>query len=98
MAVKFAVLVEFLKQFTANRHAESHHRIFHGMVSSPGAQRDEIRIGLAGQFAFGTSTQSPSCFELATAASMKAMPATPSAIPGCGNGFGTVSPRPARIV
>ena len=37
----------------------------------------------------GTSTQAPSCFELATAASTKAMPATPSTMPGCSNGVGT---------
>ena len=45
----------------------------------------------------GTSTQAPPSCELATAASMNAMPATPSVMPGWGNGGGTVSPRGPRI-
>lgn len=45
-----------------------------------------------------TGTQAPSCFELATAASMKAIPAAPSAIPGSSKGLGAFSPRLARIV
>jgi hypothetical protein len=30
MPVKLAVLVKFLEQFTADRHAETDHRVFHG--------------------------------------------------------------------
>ena len=93
VAVHLAVLVELLEQLAADRDAEPDQGVFHGAFSFAGSSN--AGRPLPGQLALGTSTQSPSCFELATAASTKAMPATPSAMPGCRNGVGTFSPRRA---
>src|SRR5207248_3180349 len=87
-----AVLVELLEQLAADGDAEPHQRVFHGhpLGESHLAPRDQPILGI--------STHAPSWFELATAASTNAMPATPSRMPGCSYGVGTVSPRRARRV
>src|SRR5262249_38843121 len=95
IAVHLAVLVEHPEQISPDRDAESDQGIFHGCA--PGLAPPASAVGVA-DYTEATETHAPSCFALATAASTNAMPATPSAMPGCANGLGAFSPRRPRIV
>src|SRR5262249_26128402 len=101
VTVELSVAVEEPEELAADRDAETDQWIFHRLPPrsrSRAAGEDRLLVTRNCRQAPGTATHAPSCFALATAASMKAMPATPSAMPGCSKGLGVFSPRRERIV